>query len=77
MRQSTTKLNLNSSAEFVNRLCFKIDELALQLCEDKNSAVIFYSDLITGFKQTPECMANATLVLGIAANGFSIPSKNI
>ncbi|KAA6403298.1 MAG: hypothetical protein EZS28_001170 [Streblomastix strix] len=59
---------------YLVQLIFNIDEASLQLLEDRNGAIIFPSDLTSSIKQTSERMANATLVLGIATDGFSIPS---
>ncbi|KAH7816035.1 uncharacterized protein MONOS_2543 [Monocercomonoides exilis] len=53
---------------------FEDNESSLHIPTSSRGVVVHPADEQAGFKKTAERMPNATLVAGIAADGFSLPS---
>ncbi|KAH7818329.1 uncharacterized protein MONOS_5896 [Monocercomonoides exilis] len=60
--------------KYPEELIFNIDESSLRIPTSTRGVVVHPADEQAGFKKTAEQMPNATLVAGIAADGFSLPS---
>ncbi|KAH7830306.1 uncharacterized protein MONOS_6380 [Monocercomonoides exilis] len=60
--------------KYPEELIFNIDESSLRIPTSSRGVVVHPADEQAGFKKTAERMPNATLVAGIAADGFSLPS---
>ncbi|KAH7822866.1 uncharacterized protein MONOS_1403 [Monocercomonoides exilis] len=66
--------SLHDENKFPEELIFNVDESSLRIPTSTRGVVVHPSDEQAGFKKTAERMPNATLVAGIAADGFSLPS---
>ncbi|KAA6390476.1 MAG: hypothetical protein EZS28_013998 [Streblomastix strix] len=55
-------------------LIFNVDETSLQLKKDQEGKVIYPADHTPGFRLVIQRMPNATLVFGVAAECYSMPS---
>ncbi|KAH7822400.1 uncharacterized protein MONOS_15471 [Monocercomonoides exilis] len=60
--------------KYPKELIFNIDESYLRIPTSARDVVVHPADEQAGFKKTAERMPNATLVAGIAADDFSLPS---
>ncbi|KAH7832679.1 uncharacterized protein MONOS_4002 [Monocercomonoides exilis] len=60
--------------KYPKELIFYVDESSLRIPTPTRGVVVHPADEQAGFKKTAERMPNATLVAGIAADGFSLPS---
>ncbi|KAH7823158.1 putative DDE superfamily endonuclease [Monocercomonoides exilis] len=65
---------LHDENKYPEELIFNIDESSLRIPTSTRGIVVHPADEQAGFKKTAERMPNATLVAGIAADGFSLPS---
>ncbi|KAH7818816.1 putative DDE superfamily endonuclease [Monocercomonoides exilis] len=65
---------LSDENNYSKELIFNVDNSSLRIPTSTRGVVAYPADERAGFKKTAERMQNATLVAGIAADGFSLPS---
>ncbi|KAH7822511.1 uncharacterized protein MONOS_8906 [Monocercomonoides exilis] len=65
---------LHDENKYPEELIFNVDESSLRIPTSSRGVVVHLVDEQAGFKKTAERIPNATLVAGIAADGFSLPS---
>ncbi|KAH7829951.1 uncharacterized protein MONOS_419 [Monocercomonoides exilis] len=65
---------LHDADKYPKELIFNTDEYSQRISTSTRGVVVHLADEQAGFKKTAEKMLNATLVAGIAADGFSLRS---
>eukprot|EP00770_Monocercomonoides_exilis_P007240 MONOS_7203.1-p1 / transcript=MONOS_7203.1 / gene=MONOS_7203 / organism=Monocercomonoides_exilis_PA203 / gene_product=unspecified product / transcript_product=unspecified product / location=Mono_scaffold00241:395-2724(-) / protein_length=468 / sequence_SO=supercontig / SO=protein_coding / is_pseudo=false len=71
--RSGTSLSLRKARD-LEELILNIDESSLRIPTSTRGVIVHPTNEQAGFKKTAERMPNASLVAGIAADGFSLPS---
>ncbi|KAH7832486.1 putative DDE superfamily endonuclease [Monocercomonoides exilis] len=66
--------SLHDSHKYSPSLIFNTDESSLRLSDTTKQLAVHPSDVPVGFSKTPINMPNSTLVVAVAADGYSLPS---